>query len=257
LIRLAQIFLALLALLAAGRGALAEEVLAGLSQTRVSITTGFSGSEIFIFGAIKREAPPPQSDTLDIIVAVQGPSAPVIVRKKEREFGIWVNGPGIQVDAAPSFYAVATTRPYFEAISHTEDLRHRVGIDQIVRLVGETQADRYPEEYREAVIRLRRNAGLYFEAEGGVTLTDDTLFQTRIALPAQLVEGDYRARVFLLRDRQVVDIFENTITVRKVGLERWIYTMAKEQAALYGLLSIAVALAAGWLASAFFRFFFP
>ena len=85
---------------------------------------------------------------------------------------------------------------------------------------------------------------------------EETLFETRIRLPANLVEGDYRARIFLLRDKTVVDVFESSIEVRKVGLERWIYTMAQEQGALYGLLSILVALSAGWLASAAFRVIF-
>jgi uncharacterized protein (TIGR02186 family) len=249
--------LAALVLWLAALPAAAEEVVAGLSQTRVAITTGFSGSEIFIYGAVKREAPPPRDRQLDVIVAVEGPSTPVVVRKKERRFGIWVNGPGIEVDAAPSFYAVATTRPFERAVSHVEDLRHRIGLDHAVRLIGPATAETYPEDYREAVIRLRKREGLYFEAPGGVALTDETLFRTRIALPAKLVEGDYRARIFLLRDREVIDIDEETIAVRKVGLERWIFSMAQERPLLYGLLSIAVALAAGWLASAFFRIFFP
>ena len=42
----------------------------------------------------------------------------------------------------------------------------------------------------------------------------------------------------------------------KVGLERLIYTMAQEHSAIYGLLSILIALAAGWLASTFFRLVF-
>ncbi|MEM9145042.1 MAG: TIGR02186 family protein [Pseudomonadota bacterium] len=237
--------------------AAAEEVVAALSQNRVSITTGFDGSEIVIYGAVKREAPAATDSALDVIVAVTGPSEPVVVRKKERRFGIWINDGGVKVDAAPSVYAVASTRALREVISHTDDLRYKVGIDHAVRLIGDTHADRYPEDYRAAVIRLRKDQGLYFELPGTVEVTEETLFRTAIALPAQLVEGDYRARIFLLRDGQVLDVVEEGIAVRKVGLERWIYTMAKEQSALYGILSILVALAAGWLASAFFRLFFP
>lgn len=234
----------------------AERVVAALSQNQISITTNFDGSELFIFGAIKREAPAPEGP-LDVAIIVIGPSEPVIVRRKERQFGIWINGEGVQVDSAPSFYAISTNRPFREVINHTQDQLYQVGLDYAVRLIGRTDYDVYPEEYRKAVIRLNRARGLYFEQPGGVTIEQDTLFQTRIRLPAQLVEGDYRARVLLMREGRVVDTMERNIDVRKVGLERWIYTMAKEQAALYGILSIAVALAAGWLASAFFRTFFP
>lgn len=247
------LILAALAALPAG----AEEILARLSQTRVAITTTFAGSEIFVYGAVKREAPIPEGQPLDVLVAVTGPSAPVMVRRKERILGIWVNGEGVEVDSAPSFYAVSTTRPFREVISHTADLRHRVGLDHAVRLIGETDAAEYPEDYRRAVIRLRKAAGLYFEDPGGVTLDENTLFSANIALPAQIVEGDYRVRVMLLRGGSLIDEHESAITVTKVGFERWIYTLAKENGLLYGLLSIAVALAAGWLASAAFRVLLP
>ncbi|MFQ5565290.1 MAG: TIGR02186 family protein [Paracoccaceae bacterium] len=233
-----------------------ETVIAGLSQTHVSITTDFSGSEIFIYGAIKRDAPVPKDWSLDVIVAVTGPLAPVIVRKKERKFGVWVNDAGVKVDAAPSLYAVATTGPFRDVISYTDDFRYKVGIQNLVHFIGETYDTEYKEGYPEALVRLRRAAGIYFELTGGVKVTEETLFETRIRLPANLVEGDYEARIFLLRDKAVVDVFESSIEVRKVGLERWIYTMAQEQSALYGMLSILVALAAGWLASTVFRLVF-
>jgi len=160
------------------------------------------------------------------------------------------------VDTAPSLYAVATTGPFRDIISFTDDFRYKVGIENLVHFIGETDDAEFKEGYPEALVRLRQASGLYFELTGAVTVIDETLFETRIRLPANLVEGDYRARVFLLRDKAVVDVFETSIEVRKVGLERWIYTMAQEQSALYGILSILVALTAGWLASAFFRLVF-
>ncbi len=240
---------------AAGQ-AVEETVIAGLSQTHVAITTDFSGSEIFIYGAIKRDAPVPKDWPLDVIVAVTGPLEPVIVRKKERKLGIWVNDSGVKVDAAPSLYAVATTGPFRDIISFTDDFRYKVGIENLVHFIGETDDEVFKEGYPEALVRIRKAKGIYFELIGAVKVTEETLFETRIQLPANLVEGDYRARIFLLRDKTVLDVFEAVIEVRKVGLERWIYTMAQEQSALYGILSILVALTAGWLASAFFRLVF-
>jgi uncharacterized protein (TIGR02186 family) len=256
LARLTALVAALTIAAAAQAAEVEEKVIAGLSQTHVSITTDFTGSEIFIYGAIKRDAPVPKTWPLDVIVAVTGPLEPVIVRKKERKFGIWVNDAGVKVDAAPSLYAVATTGPFRDIISFTDDLRYEVGIENLVSFIGETDDKEYKEGYPEALVRLREAQGVYFELTGGVKVTDETLFETRIRLPANLVEGDYKARIFLLRDKEVQDVFESSIEVRKVGLERWIYTMAKEQSALYGLLSILVALTAGWLASAFFRMVF-
>ena len=61
-------------------------------------------------------------------------------------------------------------------------------------------------------------------------------------------------RIFMTRDKSVVASFTDVLDVRKVGFERWIYTLAQEQAVLYGLLSLAIAIASGWGASAVFRY---
>ena len=39
-----------------------EEVVLGLSQNRVAITANFDGSEILVFGAVKREASIPDGE---------------------------------------------------------------------------------------------------------------------------------------------------------------------------------------------------
>lgn len=229
----------------------APGIVAALSQNRVSITANFSGSQIFVFGAVKQAVP--DGAALEVVLAIAGPSAPVKVRRKERTAGIWINRDEVLVDEAPSFYAVASTGPLEEVLSYTDDLRHRIGIDHLVRLIGAPADVDTPEAFREAVIRLRRDEGLYVELPGAVRTVEDTLFAADISLPANLVEGDYSARVFLLHDREVLDIFETDISVRKVGLERWIHALSRENPAAYGLLSIVVALLAGWGASEAFR----
>ncbi|MEO0989626.1 MAG: TIGR02186 family protein [Pseudomonadota bacterium] len=231
----------------------AEEVVAGLSQQRIAITTNFDGSEILVFGAVKREKPLPDAGPLEVIVAVSGPSQPLTVYRKDRRWGIWVNTASVDVDAAPSFYAVATSGPLEDVLSNTEDLRHKVSIPQAIRAVGASSDGANSADFVEAVIRVRTDNGLYSVREGTVEVSDQTLFNTSVALPANLTEGAYRARILLTRDRQVLDIYETAIDVQKVGLERWLYTLAHEAPLQYGLLSLFIAISAGWGASAFFR----
>ena len=127
----------------------------GLSQDRVAITANFDGSEILIFGAVKREAPIPPGPPLEVIVAVAGPSSPVTVRRKERRLGIWVNTDSVLVDLAPSFYAVATSAPLDEILADTEDLRYRVSIERAIRSVGAAMNIRGAQDFAEAVVRIR------------------------------------------------------------------------------------------------------
>ena len=230
-----------------------EQVVLGLSQDRVSITADFDGSEILIFGAVKREAPIPEGPPLQVIVSVVGPSEPVTVRRKEKRFGIWVNTDSLVVDLAPSFYAVATSAPFNEVLSSTEDLRHRVSVERAIRSVGADMDIQGAQDFSEAVIRIRENEGLYSIRENTVAVDEQTLFRTSIDMPADLTEGDYVARIFLTRGGKVVSQFETSIDVRKVGLERFLYNMSRQQPVWYGLMSLVIAIAAGWGASTAFR----
>jgi uncharacterized protein (TIGR02186 family) len=204
----------------------AEEVVLGLSSDKVAITATFEGSEILVFGAVKREVAIPDIP-LDVVITVAGPSLPVSVRRKDRRFGIWVNTDEVRLDAAPTFYAVATTGPLDQVLTNTEDLRHRVSIPRAIRSVGAASMAEDVENFTEALIRIRRGQNAYQLLENTVALDEQTLFRTAIRLPA--------------------------IDVHKVGLERWLFTLSREQPLVYGLLSIAIAIAAGWGASAAFQ----
>ncbi|HBS50432.1 MAG TPA: hypothetical protein DEA05_10290 [Rhodobacteraceae bacterium] len=230
----------------------AESVVLGLSREQVSITTNFDGSEILIFGAVKREEPIRTDPPLEVIITVAGPSRPVMVRRKENRFGIWVNTDALEVDAAPSFYAVASTAPLDTVLSEVEDLRHGISIERAIRSVGAPPEITDADAFRDAVIRIRREADLYQMLEGGVALDEHTLFRTAIDMPANLTEGDYAVRIFLTRDGEVVSHYEAWLDVRKVGLERQLFTLSREQPVLYGLMSLVIAIAAGWGASAAF-----
>ena len=60
-------------------------------------------------------------------------------------------------------------------------------------------------------------------------------------------------RLFLLRNKHVVASQEKVIGVRKEGLERFVFNLAKQQPLVYGLVSLVLAAVAGWGASAAFR----
>lgn len=233
----------------------AEEVVLGLSKDKISINTNFDGSEILIFGAIKREALIPDGPPLQVIVTVAGPSMPITVRRKEKKLGIWVNTDAVDVDAAPSFYAVLSSGPLSEVLKEIEDLRYRVSVPRAIRSVGAPQDIENAASFTEALIRIRENGDIYQLREGSVEVEEQTLFRTSVRLPAALTEGDYATRILLTRGGEVVSSYETTIDVQKVGMERWLFELSRQQPLLYGLMSLAIAIAAGWGAAAVFRLF--
>lgn len=251
---LGQIFAlaTLCGLASANLGQAQEGIVLGLNQSEVSISTNFTGSEIIIFGAVKRETPIPEGPELEVIVTVSGPSKPVVVRRKEKKFGIWINVDAVEVDRAPSFYAVVTSGPLQEVLNRVEDLRHKISVPRAIRSVGAPMNIENSVAFTDALVRIRRDADQYQLDESGVSIDEQTLFRATVRLPAALIEGDYNTRIFLTRDGSIVSQYGTLIDVRKVGLERWLYNLSREHSLIYGLMSLAIAIAAGWGASAAF-----
>lgn len=241
----------LLALLIfAAMPAQSEEIVLGLSRGEVAITANFDGSEILIFGAISRKSGEQRAGDLGVIITVAGPDGGVVVRRKERRFGIWVNTESVDIGIAPSFYAVATNAPLQDILTDDEDLNTRISLTRAIRAIG--PSDTGSTNFADALIRIRSNQSLYQMLEGAVSVEEESLFYTEITMPANLTEGDYTAEIYLTRGGKIVDVYVTTIPVNKVGLERWLYNLAHENAILYGLMSLAIAIAAGWGASAIF-----
>lgn len=229
-----------------------EELVLGLSQNRVAITANFDGSEILIFGAVKR-AGPQLSPGADVVITVEGPTESVAVLRKERRAGIWVNTDQVTIHQAPSFYAVATSAPLEQVLTATEDLRQRISIPRAVRSISSRDEVTDEDSFVEALLRIRQGAGLYQMREGTVRFDEQTLFRTEVPLPSSLPVGLYTVKVYLLRNGALASKHETAIRVGKVGLEQWLFALSRENAVIYALMAIVVAVLSGWAASEGFR----
>ncbi|SEI03915.1 TIGR02186 family protein [Paracoccus alkenifer] len=229
-----------------------EQIVTGLSQDEVDITASFTGSDILIYGAIRRNEPIADDTSPGIIVTLEGPSQSVTVRRMGRVGPIWMNTARLRVGAAPDFYAVASSAPLYLLLDPDEDVRHRISPALAIRALGTVDVED-ATAFTEAMLRIRTESGRYRVDEGSVQIVDETLFRADVVMPSNLVEGDYRARIFLLRGGKVVDRNTVPIRVEKVGIERWLYRLSINHSFWYGLMSLGIAIGAGALASAVFR----
>ena len=244
--RILSMLIALGTAFAASGIARAQPLIADLSQHLVAITAGFTGADVVMFGATDGPG--------DVIVVVTGPPKPMIVRRKERFAGIWVNRDSMLFPDAPTFYGVAASRPIDEILAPNQLDRHQIGVDHIRLLPPNPEARRDDiPEFREALVRARRRDGLYGGEPGKVAFLGEKLFRARMALPAKVATGTYRVQVFLVRDGQVVTVQTTPLLVGKIGFSADVFDFAHQLSAFYGLVAILIAAAAGWTAAAAFR----
>lgn len=223
-----------------------QALVADLSSHLIAITTGFTGTDVVLFGAVDGEG--------DVAVVVQGPEAEVTVRHKERVAGIWINTDEVEFARVPSFYSVAVSAPLEDSVPAPVLQRHEIGLD-FVRLVPKeriTDAERLAV-FRTALIRNKQRIGLYTTESGEVSFLGQRLFRTRIYFPANVPTGTYTASVFLIRDGDVVSAQTTPLLVSKIGFSANVAEFAQRQSVFYAVLGIMLAVSLGWLAGIVFR----
>ncbi len=218
----------------------AQVLVADLSSHLIAITTGFTGTEVVLFGAVDGPG--------EVAVVVLGPKARVTVRRKEPVAGIWMNNRSVVFDQVPGFYALATSRPVDGLAPEPVLTRHGIGVDRLALnpLGGRTLAPAELAPFREALVRARLEAGLYAGSGGQVTFLGKRLFRTNILFPASVATGTYSVSVFLLRDGDVVSAQTTPLVVSKTGLSAEISEFAQRWPLWYGLAAVFGAFAIGW-----------
>lgn len=247
--------LALVLTLAAAGSADAEKLTVALSTPEVTISSNFTGTTVTVFGAIDRDTRSVADiGTYDVAVVLLGPRETVVARRKDRILGIWANAAAETFEAAPSFYALSTSVNVEELTSPPVLERLQLGFDNIVfRYAGRAiRNDPAAGQFRAAFIRLKDSARLY-QQQVGVDFIGKLIFRTTFHLPANIPVGAYTADAYLFSDRLLIARADDTLRVSKTGLEDTLSTFARNQALLYGLICVALALIIGWLGGVIFR----
>lgn len=222
----------------------ARPVIADLSLRQIEIDSGFTGTDVLLFGA--------RNDPGDIVVVVRGPEKSYIVRKKERSFGVWVNKKQMFLQDLNGFYVVAANRP-LEAIQNDYLLDSlKIGIDSsALPKEGEPTADY--TEFSQAFLKKQQSENLYLPSVQEISMMGDTLFRTVIRFPENITRGVYTAEIYLFSDGQLSGIQSTPIIVSKKGFDAVVYDFAYKYPLLYGIIAVSIALLAGWAAGQIFR----
>lgn len=224
-----------------------------VSQSRIEVRQGFTGARLLLYGAvIDPEGVGGRGTDYDIVVVLKGPTEPVRIREKERLLGIWANAGSSDFRSAPSFFAVASSRPVSEIVDERTAAIFELGTD-FIQLSPSGEID--PEEqarFASGLVELRRRQGLYQENAGGVSIAEKVLYQARIDLPSTVKTGRYTAETFAIARGRVLASATARIEVVKAGLEGQVVTAAQRWSFFYGLGAIFLSLGMGWLAGRLF-----
>lgn len=232
-----------------------ESIQIGLSTDRVSITADFSGADLTIFGALDNADPLiNRQGRYDIIVVLEGPARPVVVRKKTRFLGMWINTQAETFVNVPVSYSLATTRALQDITTTTNFRQLALGVDNLTVTPLDRQGNAATiEEFTAALRNRKRAVGLFSERIGGVQFLSQSLFRATLQLAPNVPVGTHRARAFLFKNGVFIKESSAQLAILKAGFEQRVFRYAQDHGFIYGLFAVALAFVTGWLGRLIFR----
>lgn len=238
---LGALFMAMLA----GPDVRGQSVVSDISQHEIELEHSFEGLSLLIFGAIDHRSESGHAGPFEVIVLLRGPAEDIVVRRKERTGGIWVNRSAQFFDDVPGYLAIAASAPLDEIAD--AEVRSKLGLGLVLDSEGD-EGDAVRAEFVAGLMRVQTRAGLFTSDVVPLEVNSDTLFQARFLLPSHTPVGRYKAEAILFEGGRQVSRSTTIIQVRQAGFVLAVSSLAKRSPAIYGILAVLVALFAGWVA---------
>lgn len=233
---------------------------------RVNISLAFSGTNVFLYG----DAP---EDTARVVSVMEGPiGSEARLLQKGRVALFWLGVRQYRLGGLPSLYLVNANCQLcnrFSGCTHEAAadeswnqvlaplgqpvgrgaVRARARLECLSGPLAGSEAATVVEGYW----RLQAERGLYVVKGNRVRLAASGAYYHTFVLSAHAPDGRYRITTYFLGADRLIDVHENELFVRKTGLIATLSRLSERKPAVYGAITVLIALAAGWLAGTLFR----
>lgn len=213
-----------------------------LAEDHVDITTGFDGTRLVVYGTTSSRG--------DIIISLFGPERTMVVRRKDRVMGAWINAQSVEFHRVPGYYDYARTN---SIRSMSPEIGRKFGLSALDFYPEERLPDTEARRFREALIRNKQAQGLFPLQGRSVQMISDGFYKAVFPLPANMPTGLYQVEASLIEEGAVRAQAQRQLQVGQVGFSARVYLFAQDHSWLYALFTIGVALFAGWGAFTFLR----
>lgn len=218
-----------------------------IAENRVDITTGFNGTNVVLFGTTSGEG--------DLVITLKGPERTMIVRRKGRVLGTWMNRDYVEFRRVPSYYDYASTMTDAVLDEYPAMLEDgAIGVDHLGLYSEDADEDAAVVNiFRDSLIRQLQQKGFYPIKAGTLQILSPGFFKATFELPPGVPTGIYTVEGMFVEDGQIVAREAKNLQVGQVGFNARVYSFAGEHSFFYGVFAILMALISGWSAFTFLR----
>jgi uncharacterized protein (TIGR02186 family) len=196
----------------------------------------------------------------DLVIKITSPEGHQVLKQKGKVAGmLWMNVGQLKFENTPNFYEVFSTRKLDEILSREEMERNVIGFPALAKHVEITPVANEEEKAKwfDEFVKFKEDSKVYLASAGTISTAKRTDgkqdYYILTEWPYQAQPGDYLVTVYAVHDNKVIEQATSKVNVEQIGMVKTLATMAKNSPAIYGFLSIGVALGAGFGVSMVFR----
>ncbi len=222
------------------------------NHDHITIDFFYHGSTV----SVKGEADP----GADLIVKITSPEGHQVMKQKGKVGGfLWMNVGHLKFENTPNFYEVFSTKNVNDILAQDEREKYVIGYPALAKHVAITPAanDEEKTKWFNEFIKYKEDSRVYASSSGNITTTmlpnGHQEYYILTDWPYQAAPGDYLVTVYAVKNNKVTEQAEAKVNVAQVGMVKTLANMAKDSAAFYGILSIGIALGAGFGVGMVFR----
>jgi uncharacterized protein (TIGR02186 family) len=222
------------------------------NHDHITIDFFYHGSTVSVRG----EADP----NTDLVIKITSPEGEQVLKQKGKVAGLlWMNVGKLKFEQTPNFYEVFSTKKVEDILSREEMEKYVIGYPALAKHVEITPVANVEEKAKwfDEFVKFKEESHVYSTSSGNITTTATPNGRQEYYIltdwPYQAQPGDYLVTVYAIKDGKVLEQAQSKVNVEQIGMVKTLATMAKNSPAIYGFLSIGVALGAGFAVSMVFR----
>lgn len=195
----------------------------------------------------------------DLIIKIASPEGHETLKQKGKVAGLlWMNVNTLKLEQVPNLYSIHSTKKIEDLLGEGEAEKYVIGYPalsrhaELIPAVGEDEKSKWLSEF----IKYKESSKLYATSSGKIEMKEKDgkqEYYINTAWPYQAPPGDYLVTVYAVKDKKVIEKAEAKVLVEQAGIIKTLSNMAKNNGALYGIISILAALGAGFGVGMVFR----
>jgi hypothetical protein len=214
----------------------------------ISIGSFFSGQLLTVAAAVPNGS--------EVALRLVGPPENLVVMKKSRVAGLWMNGEEISFRNLPTTYLLWTSQRT-ALPGDGDDAAAQLYRSELAGCLQDRTRDETSFLLGE-LVKLKEADNLYQISQGDIRIRrmpEGSWDQVEafLPVPAKIHPGDYRLDLITLKEGKKNLLHSTTIGVKLVGFPAVVADMATRSGLLYGVISVFIAMISGLLVGFVFR----